>query len=419
MLFKRQEKLSVVAGLDIGTSAVRLAVGHVRRADDGRMQINIVGASRVQSEGVQRGVVTSIEDLISSISSVLEDVERTSGQPVESVWLGVNGPYILTQDSKGVVAVAKTNGEISPEDAARAISAARTVPMPLNYDVLHVLPRSFTVDGQSAIKDPVGMTGMRLEVDTKIVYAMSTHMKNLTRAVYRTGIDVEDAVLGILAVGEAVATPRQKELGVAVVNVGASSTSVVVYEEGVTLHVAVMPIGTQHVTNDIAMGLRTAIDVAERVKTDYGHAVPKDISKKEIIDLGSLGGDEREVASRHYVAEIIQARVAEICEKVDIELGKVGRSGLLPAGVLVTGGGAKLSGFTDVAKDMLRLPASLGHAYDVTSVAGTSADLAFTTAIGLVKWGAEMSGSRRGRVGKRRATYLLDQARRIKAWLMP
>lgn len=419
MLFKRQEKLSIVAGLDIGTSAVRLAVGHVRRPDNGHSHVDIVGASRVGSEGVQRGVVTSIEELISSISSALEDVERTAGVPVESVWLGVNGPYILTQDSKGVVAVAKTNGEISPEDAARAIEAARTVPMPLNYDVLHVLPRRFTVDGQSAIKDPVGMTGMRLEVDTKIVYAMSTHMKNLTRAVYRTGIDVEDAVLGILAAGEAVATPRQKELGVAVVNIGASSTSIAVYEEGVTLHVAVLAIGAQHVTNDIAMGLRTAIDVAERVKIEYGTALAKDISKKEIIDLGSLGGDEGDVASRQYVARIIQARAAEICEKVDMELSKVGRSGLLPAGVLVTGGGAKLSGFADIAKDILRLPAATGHAYDVTSVAGASADLAFTTAIGLVKWGAQMSGSRRGRGSSRHATYFLDQMRKMKAWLVP
>lgn len=418
-MFKRQEQLALVAGLDIGTSAVRLAAGHVRRSDDGRLEVQIVGASAMQSEGVQKGIVTSIEELISSVSSALEDVERIAGVPVESVWLGVNGPYILTQDSKGVVAVAKTNGEISPEDAARAIEAARTVPMPLNYDVLHVLPRSFSVDGQSGIKDPVGMTGMRLEVDTKLVYGMSTHIKNLTRAVYRTGIDVEDTVLSILAAGVAVATLRQRDLGVAVVNIGASSTSVVVYEEGVTLHVAVIPIGSQHVTNDIAMGLRTAIDVAERVKIDFGSAMSKAISKKEIIDLGSLGGDERDVASRQYVAQIIQARVAEIFEKVDAEFAKIGRSGLLPAGVLLTGGGAKLSGITDLAKEYLRLPVSLGHAYDVTSVAGASGDLAFTTAIGLVKWGAEMAHSRRGRSRMRSATFALDQMRKLKGWLMP
>jgi cell division protein FtsA len=418
-MFKRQEQLSLVAGLDIGTSAVRLAAGHVRRSSDGRLELQIVGASAIASEGVQKGIVTSIEELISSVSSVLEDVERVAGVPVESVWLGVNGPYILTQDSKGVVAVAKTNGEISPEDAGRAIAAARTVPMPLNYDVLHVLPRSFSVDGQSGIKDPVGMTGMRLEVDTKLVYGMSTHIKNLTRAVYRTGIDVEDTVLSILAAGVAVATPRQRDLGVAVVNIGASSTSVAVYEEGVTLHVAVIPLGSQHVTNDIAMGLRTAIDVAERIKIEYGSAMPKLISKKEIIDLGSLGGDERDVASRQYVAQIIQARVAEIFEKVNAEFAKVGRSGLLPAGVLLTGAGAKLSGITDLGKECLRLPVSLGQAYDVTSVAGAAGDLAFTTAIGLVKWGAEMAHSHRHKSRLRSATFMLDQVRKLKSWLMP
>lgn len=419
-LFGRHSEPQLIAGLDIGSSAVRLAAGHVTQGDNGRVQIKIIGVASVPSEGIQRGVVTSIEELVSSISSALEDLERTIGVPVESVWLGVNGPFIQTQESKGVVAVAKTNGEISPEDAARAIEAARTVPMPLNYDVLHVLPRSFTVDGQSGIKDPVGMTGMRLEVDTKIVYGMTTHVKNLTRAVYRTGIDVDDAVLSILAAGEVVATSRQKELGVVVVNVGAMSTSLVVYEEGVTLHVAVIPIGSQHITNDIAMGLRTSIDVADRVKLVFGHAMSKDVSKKDIIDLGTLGGDDREVASRHYVSAIINARVAEMCEKINHELTLIGRNGLLPAGALLTGAGAKLPGFADVAKEELRLPASVGHAVDVVSVAHAGADLGCTTAIGLVKWGAHVgyTHARKGR-GIRRAAAWFDGIKKVKQWLMP
>lgn len=419
MLFQRREKLELIAGLDIGTSAVRLVAGHVKHGEDGRTHVNIIGAAATPTVGVQRGVVVSIEELISSISCTLEDAERIVGLPIDSVWLGVNGPFLLTQDSKGVVAVAKTNGEISPEDAERAIEAAKTVPLPLNYEVLHVLPRSFTVDGQSGIKDPVGMTGMRLEVDTKIVYGMSTHVKNLTRAVYRTGLDIDDIVLGVLAAGIAVATPRQRELGVAVANIGAASTNLAIYEEGVALHVAVIPIGSQHVTNDIAMGLRIAIDVAERIKMQYGHCVPKEISKKEIIDLGSVGGDSREVASRHYVAQIVGARVAEICEKIDAELLKVGRSELLPAGVLFTGGGANLEGLALLARETLRLPADIGHAYDATSIAGAGADLGFTTAIGLVKWGAEMRRTRGRKSGWRGTAFLFDRLRKLKEWLMP
>jgi cell division protein FtsA len=420
MLFHRNDTPELIAGLDIGSHAVRLVAGQVSLSETGRPQIKIIGAHAAPSEGIQHGVVSSIEELISAISGSLEQVERMVGAPIDAVWVGVNGPFILTQDSKGVVAVAKTNGEISAEDTERVIEAARTVPMPLNYDILHVLPRSFVVDSQSGIKDPVGMTGMRLEADTKLVYGMTTHVKNLTRAVYRTGVDIEHTVLSILAAGEAVATPRQRELGVAVVNIGAASTSIAVYEEGVTMHVAVIPIGSQHITNDIAMGLRTGIDVAERIKVEYGHAVPKDVSKKEIIDLGMLGGDPRETSSRHYVAQIIEARVSEICEKVDKELMKIGKSGLLPAGIVFTGGGAHIGGLTDVAKDVLRLPASLGYAYDITSVANAGLDLGFATAIGLVKWGANSEPLHpKKTMNWRRAGALWERVQKAKQWLVP
>ena len=421
MPFRRRDNPRCIAGLDIGSHMIRLAVGKVEADPTGRLSFQIIGAAVVPSVGIQHGVVSSVEELISALSSVLEQAERVVGFPLGSVWVGVNGPYVTTQDSKGVVAIAKTNGEITPEDTLRAVEAARTVPMPLNYDVLHVLPRSFTVDGQTGIKDPIGMTGMRLEVDTKLVYGMTTHIKNITRAVYRTGVDIDQVVLSILAAGEAVATPRQRDLGVAVVNIGTTSSSMVVYEEGMTIHVAMIPIGSQHITNDIAMGLRTSIDVAEEVKKQFGHAVPRDVSKKEIIELGNLGGDPRDTASRHYVAQIIEARVDEICEKVQKELSKIGKSGLLPGGVVFTGSGAGIGGLTDAAKRVLELPSSLGYIFDMTSIADVGLDLGFTTAVGLVKWGARIdTASDRGR---HRAFYragaLWDRLQRAKAWLMP
>ena len=200
MLF-RQPKTELIAGLDIGSSAVRIAVGQVGVDARGRQRIQIIGAAAAPSAGVERGVVTSIEELISTISQALEEVERVIGVPIEHTWVGITGTGVLCEPSRGVISVAKADGEISAEDVARAVSAARMIAVPLNYDILHVIPRNFTVDGQMGIKDPIGMTGLRLEVDTQIIHGVSSHLKNLTKAVYRTGIDIDDIVLTGLASG--------------------------------------------------------------------------------------------------------------------------------------------------------------------------------------------------------------------------
>ncbi len=289
-----------------------------------------------------------------------------------------------------MVAVAKSDGEIGGEDIERAVEAARAIATPLNYEILHVIPRSFSVDGQTGIKDPVGMTGIRLEVDTQIIESSSSHIKNLTKAVYRTGIDIDDLVLSILAASSAVVTLRQKELGTVVVNIGGATTGMVVYEDGDIIHTAVLPIGSEHITNDLAIGLKSSIEVAEQVKTEYGECVAKDIPKKEKIDLKEAGAEVGEEVSRKYIAEIIGARVEEILEKVDKELVKIDRSHLLPAGAVFTGAGAKLAGLVDLAKDKLGLPASLGYPIEIKSVSEKINDLSFTTAVGLVKWGSSL-----------------------------
>jgi cell division protein FtsA len=234
------------------------------------------------------------------------------------------------------------------------------------------------------------MTGIRLEVDSQIILGSSSQIKNLTKAVYRTGLNIDDLVLSVLATAEAVITSRQKDIGVVVINLGVATTSLVVFEGGDIMHTAILPIGSEHITNDIAIGLRTSIEVAEAVKIEHGDCKPGEVGKREEIDLFDLGSASHELVKKQYVSEIIEARVEEILQKIDQELVKIKRNGLLPAGAVFTGGGAKLPGLVDVAKRQLRLPAILGYPLQITSVTDKVNDLAFSTAVGLVKWGTTM-----------------------------
>lgn len=387
----------IIAGLDIGSSAVRIAVGQLVTSKENGSNLQIIGAVSAGAEGIQKGQITSIEDTVSSVSHVLEQVEKLVGVPVEHVWVGVSGTQIIAQESKGVIAVSRTTGEIAHEDIERAVDAAKAISTPLNYEILHVLPRSFAVDGQTGIKDPVGMTGIRLEVDTKIIHSVSSHIKNLSKVIYRAGVDIDDFVLSILAAGDVVTNGRQKELGCVVINIGGPTTSMVVYEDGDVLHSTVIPIGSSHITNDLALGLRISIDMAERLKTEYGECVSKNIPKKDVVDLIDLGSEKSEVVTRYYVAQIIEARVAEILEKIDEELASIDRSGMLPAGAIFVGAGSKISGLVDIAKNELALPAQLGYPLGVDSISDKINDIAFAPAIGLVKWGSTLSRDSRKR----------------------
>ncbi|MDD2807824.1 MAG: cell division protein FtsA [Patescibacteria group bacterium] len=388
----------LISGLDIGSTAIRLAVGQ-RVGESGK--IHIIGSAEVPAEGISKGIISSIEDAVSSISSCLEKAERMVGVPINSAWVGISGSHIISQESKGVVAVARSDGEISEDDVERAIEAARTVATPPNYEILHVIPKSFTVDGQSGIKDPLGMTGVRLEVDTQIIQGLGSQIKNLTKAVYRPGINIEDLVLSILATSEAVLTNRQKELGVVVVNIGGSTTSLAVFEEGDILHTAVLPVGSDHITSDIAIGLRISIDLAEKIKLEFGSALSTNVNKREEIDIGELEGKETNFISRKYISEITEARVEEILDKVDSELKKLDKSGKLPAGVVLTGGGSKLNDLVEAVKKQLRLPAIIGTPINVTSAIDKINDPTFSTAIGLVIWGSDLQGRQSNRgIGK-------------------
>lgn len=413
----------LITGLDIGSSAIRAVVG--KRVSSGEQtSVQLLAAVESPAEGIHRGAITSIEDAVTSISRCLEQAERIVGAPLERVWVGISGSHVLATTSRGVVGVSRPDGEIREEDVERAIEAARAIATPSNYEILHVIPKLFIVDGQTHVKDPIGMNGIRLEVEAEIIQGLSSQVKNLTKCVYRTGVEIEDLVYSILATSDVVATPRQKELGVVVVNVGSTTTAMAVFEEGTILDTAVLPIGSEHITADIAIGLRTSLDVAERVKLIHGTALPESVAKKEELNLADLGGPEPEMVSRKYVAEIIEARVEEILDKIDRELRSISRSGLLPAGVLFTGGGSKLVGFLDVAKRKLRLPAMHGGPLNISSVGEFGNDLSFTTAIGLVRWGSDASappGTHLGRLAARLrgVEYAAKSVRRWISSLLP
>ncbi len=387
----------IIAGLDIGSSAIRLALG--QRMEGHERGLHIIGVAESPALGISRGIITSMEDAVSSITACLDKAERIIGVPVQKVWVGISGSHIISQESKGVIAVAKPNGEITESDIERAIEAARTVATPPNYEILHVIPKSFTVDGQSGIRDPRGMTGIRLEVDTQIIQGLASQIKNITKAIYRTRLEIEDLVMSILATSEAVLTSRQKQLGCVVVNIGGSATSIAVFEEGDVLHTAILPIGSDHITSDIAIGLRVNIDIAEKIKFECGSALSKNISKRDEIDLGELGGGESIFISRKYISEIIEARAEEIFARVDAELKKIDKSGMLPTGAVLTGGGAKIEGMVELAKSSLRLPGALGYPIGVSSAVDKINDVSFSTSIGLVIWGDQLSERRGDKFG--------------------
>lgn len=379
-----------LAAIDLGSSAIRLAVGQISSGPDKREVIALIGAEEVPSAGISKGAIRSLDDATSAVSSVLDRVERAVGAPVSDVYVGIGGLHCQIRPSKGVIGVSRPDGEIHEEDYRRVLENASSASNPANFEVLHRLPQRFTVDDQPGVKDPVGMQGVRLEAEVCVIQAMASHVRNLTQAVLRTNVDVTGLVFAPLASAESVLTLRQRELGAALVNIGASTTSVAVFEDGELLHAAVIPIGSDHITSDIAIGLRTSLEVAEQCKRHFASAIPETVSQYETIDLRDLGAPESEHVTPRFISEIAAARVEEIFEKVEEELRKINRSGLLPAGVVLAGGGAKLNGIVEIAKRVLRLPASLSQGIQVqTPLLEIARDPAYATVLGLMVWGFE------------------------------
>ncbi|PIR96781.1 MAG: cell division protein FtsA [Candidatus Doudnabacteria bacterium CG10_big_fil_rev_8_21_14_0_10_41_10] len=376
----------VSVGLDIGTSVIRVVVG---KSSEEEKSPSIIGIGEAPAAGLRKGVIVDVEEAVSSISQALEKAERMTGIPVDHAVVSVGGAHIVSLESHGVIAVSRADGEITEADIVRVVDASQAISIPPNREILHVIPKTFTVDGQAGIKDPLGMSGIRLEVDSQIIQASVPFIKNLTKCIIRVGLEVDDLVLAPLAASQAVLTKRQKELGCVLINIGGGTTGIAIFEEGELMHTNVLPIGASHITNDLAIGLRITIDTAELVKLEYGTAQKTGIKKDEEINLASLDSFEEGTVQRLQVAEIIQARLEEIFDMVNKELKALGRDGQLPAGAVLTGGGAKLPGIMELAKKELRLPIQIGGPKNISTVIDRVDEPGFCTAVGLVLWGNE------------------------------
>ncbi len=379
----------IVASLDIGSSKIRTVVG-IQEGDS--LVPNIIGVGIAPSTGLRKGAVIDVEETINSISSSLEDAERMAGEPINHVFLGVGGNHIESINSKGVIAVPQAESEISEDEVDRVLEAAQAVTIPGNRRLLSIIPKTYTVDEQKGVKYPVGMTGIRLEVETHIITGFEPIIKNIEKCVLQSGVDIDEIIPGCLASAEAVLSKRQKELGVVVVDIGCGGTTVSVFEDGAILHTAIIPIGGENVTNDVAIGVRTSIDTAEKLKIEYGSVIPEDVNDRETIDLSLISKLDAHLVSKKQVVEIIRARYQEILIHAKEELAKIHRDGMLPAGVILTGAGSKMPGVIDLARETLNLPAQIGFPTNYEGVVDKIDDPAYTTAIGLLLMGTKVDG---------------------------
>lgn len=382
-------KEQIVASVDIGSSKIRTVIALL---EEDKKMANIIGVGVSPSTGMRKGNIIDVDETVSNISAALEDAERMSGAPIHHVFVGLSGNHIESFDSKGVIAISHAGSEIIEDDVNRVLEAARAISIPSNLRILRIIPKSFSVDDQRGIKNPVGMIGVRLEVDAHIITGQNTIIKNIEKAVLQAGVDIDDVVPSSLASAEAVLSRRQKELGVVVIDIGCGSTSMSVFEEGTTLHASTLPVGGESVTNDIAIGLRTSIDTAEKIKIEYGTTSPDEVNERETIDLSLISKIDNHKVSKKHMSDIIEARYHEIFVMIKDELRSIGRDGMLPAGAILTGAGSKMPGCLDLARDVLGLPVQIGFPTEVDGVVDKIDDPAYATAIGLIVWGSKFEG---------------------------
>ena len=381
------KKEEIFVGLDIGSFKITTVVGRV----DEEGELDVIGLGNSFTTGVRKGLVNEIEETVSGISESMEIAERMAGLQLDSATININGSHIGSLTSRGVVAVGKANQEVTYEDTVRVDEAAQAIQIPTNKEILHIIPRIYSVDGQEGVKDPIGMTGVRLEGEIQMVTVSQPAVKNLKKSVSQAGIAIEDIIASPLAASKAVASKREKELGCVVIDMGASTTGIIVYEEERPLYTSVLPIGAMHITNDIAIGLRTSIDVAEKVKIKYGTSLAKSVAEKEKIDLSEIDINEEGIIPRKHVAEIIEARLGEMFMLVKNELRKINRDGQLPGGAILTGGGARLQDIDSVAKTSLKLPCVIGKPHNLKGIVDKLYDPRFSTAVGLMLYQFEES----------------------------
>ncbi|MFI5270796.1 MAG: cell division protein FtsA [Candidatus Saccharimonadales bacterium] len=365
-------------GLDIGTSMVRCVVGSFD--PNGSSAPSIIGHGQAPNQGMRRGAVVHVDDVTQSIVQAVTEAERISGMSIKHATVNVNGSHISGLNSEGVIAISAPNREITAEDRLRVEEAATIVSIPPNREIVQFFAKSYSLDGQRNIKDPVGMHGVRLEVDAHIVTAATPNLRNLDMALEKAQIQATHHTVSGLAAAEAVLTRQQKEAGTALIDIGAGTTNIIVFEDGEVQYVAVIPMGGQHITNDLAIGLKTDLDIAEEVKIHHASVKP-DVRKSDVTV--KINGKSVTFAFEE-IHLIVEARVEELLEYVDKELQKIKRSRKLPGGIVITGGTAKLPGIEELAKQKLQLPARTGKLQNIGGLADTVADPSYITVVGLM-----------------------------------
>jgi cell division protein FtsA len=399
---------NVVVGLDIGTTKIAAIVGEMR--ENG---LDIIGIGTHPSRGLKKGAVINVEATVAAIKKAVEEAELMAGVEIHSVYTGIAGGHIKGINSHGTVAV--KDKEVKEADVRRVIDAAKAISIPMDREVIHVLPQEYVVDGHDGIKDPIGMCGVRLEAKVHIVTGAVANAQNIIRCAQRCGLNVSDIVLQPLASAEAVLTDEEKELGVALIDIGGGTTDIAVFHAGSIIHTSVLTIGGNHLTNDIAVGLRTPANDAERIKQRYGCSLSSMVEKDETIEVPSVGSRAPRILSRQILTEIIEPRVEEIFELAKRDIESVCKGVPLGAGIVITGGSTLLDGMVELAEDVMGLPVRRGMPRGLGGLVDVVRSPMFATGVGLVLYGTRNLDSRHFKV---REDNVYDKVvKRMKDWL--
>lgn len=401
-------KENLIVGLDIGTTKICAIVGNL--TDEG---LDIVGIGTSPSRGLRKGVVINIESTVESIQKALQEAELMAGCEIKSVFAGIAGGHIKGFNSQGVIAI--KNREVTKEDINRVIDAAKALAIPMDREVIHVLPQEFIIDDQDGIKEPLGMSGVRLEAKVHIVTGAVASAQNIVKSCNRANVNVADIVLEQLASSESVLSADEKELGVAMVDIGGGTTDIAIYLDGAIKHTSVLSLGGNHLTNDIAVGLRTPMAEAEKIKQQYGCCLTSMVGKDESIEVPSVGGREPRVLSRQLLAEILEPRVEEIFTLVNREIIRSGYEDFIASGVVITGGTSILPGMPEMAEQIFNLPVRRGVPQGIGGLTDVVNSPIYATGVGLVKYGSRNIKSHKFMIGQ---DNVFDKVvRRMKEWL--
>jgi cell division protein FtsA len=378
---------NIVVGLDVGTTKICAIIGEIN--EDGLL--DIIGLGTAPSRGLRRGVVVNIDQTVSSIRKAVDDAELMAGCRADSVYAGISGGHIKGINSHGVIAI--KNREVTSVDVARVIDAARAVAIPTDREVIHIVPQEFMVDDQEGIREPIGMAGVRLEAKVHIVTGAVSAAQNIVRCAMRSGLRVDDLVLQQMAAAEAVLSPDEKELGVALVDIGGGTTDVAVFSEGSIQHTSVISVGGDQLTNDIAVGLRTPVVEAESIKKKHGCALGSLVEKDETILVPGVGGRQPRVLSRSVLADITEPRIEEILGLVRRDLERYSLLSGVASGIVLTGGSVAIEGICELAEQLFDMPVRLGYPMGISGLVDVVNSPVYATGVGLVLWGARNRGA--------------------------